>query len=294
MQSRAKKISVVTVNYNGLGDTERLLVSLGRHLEQPYEIIVVDNGSEPEQASVLRARFPEAAVLRSDRNLGFAGGNNLGISHAEGDYILLLNNDAYVEDGTLRRLADRLDSSPAAGVVSPKIRFGFGDRHIQFAGYTPMSRITLRNGLIGFDTPDDGRYDTARRTPYAHGAAMMLKREVVEKAGPMPEDYFLYYEELDWCERIREAGYEIWYEPACTVFHNESRSTGRNSPLKIKYLTRNRLLYARRNRKGFVRAASMAYQLCAAAPKNAVSFLLRGQRAQSAAVIRGCAEFFKL
>lgn len=86
--------------------------------------------------------------------------------------------------------------------MSPKIRFADPPRPIQFAGYTPLSKITLRNGLVGFNREDDGSYDTPHETPYAHGAAMMVRRETIEQAGEMPELYFLYYEELDWSERI--------------------------------------------------------------------------------------------
>ena len=104
--------------------------------------------------------------------------------------------------------------------------------------------------MLGFDCPDDGSYDTPHPTPYLHGAAMIIKREVIEKIGMMPEIFFLYYEELDWSTSMTRAGYELWYEPRCTVFHKESQSTGQLSKLRTYFLTRNRLLYARRNIKG--------------------------------------------
>jgi GT2 family glycosyltransferase len=112
------------------------------------------------------------------------------------------------------------------------MRFEWGNHPIQFAGYTPLSSITIRNRAIGCGEEDKGQYDTPHPTPYAHGAAMMVKREAIEKVGLMPECYFLYYEELDWSMMMTRAGYDIWYEPACTIFHKESQSTGQNSPLR--------------------------------------------------------------
>ena len=132
-------------------------------------------------------------------------------------------------------------------MVCPKIRFAWDDNPIQFAGYTPLSRYTMRNRSIGFGETDKGQYDTAHPTPYAHGAAMLVKREALEQVGLMPECYFLYYEELDWSMMFIRAGYAIWYEPACTIYHKESQATGQNSPLKTYYLTRNRLLFVKRN-----------------------------------------------
>ena len=286
-------ISIISVNYNGFALTAAMIDSLRRHVTTPLEIVVVDNGSARDEAALLRERYPDIVVLRSDENLGFAGGNNLGIRAATGDCLLLLNNDTEVTDDTLHHLAETLDADPSIGAVCPKIRFWTPPQAIQFAGYTPLTRITLRNGLIGFGQPDDGSYDSPHETPYAHGAAMMVRREAVGKAGPMPEEYFLYYEELDWSERLREAGYRIVYDPRATVFHKESATTGQQSPLRSYYLTRNRLLFARRNRRGAARRLSIIYQLGVALPKSVAAALLHGRRDLAAAALRGCRDFLR-
>ena len=287
------RISIISVNYNGFALTAAMIDSLRRHVTTPLEIVVVDNGSARDEAALLRERYPDIVVLRSDENLGFAGGNNLGIRAATGDCLLLLNNDTEVTDNTLHHLAETLDADPSIGAVCPKIRFWAPPQAIQFAGYTPLTRITLRNGLIGFGQPDDGSYDSPHETPYAHGAAMMVRREAVGKAGPMPEEYFLYYEELDWSERLREAGYRIVYDPRATVFHKESATTGQQSPLRSYYLTRNRLLFARRNRRGAARRLSIIYQLGVALPKSVAAALLHGRRDLAAAALRGCRDFLR-
>lgn len=287
-------ISVVTVNYNGWELTSALIRSLECHVHTPLEVIVVDNGSRMDEAALLCARHPHIRAIRSHRNLGFAGGNNLGIAAASGQYLLLLNNDTEVEQDTLHLLAERLDREPELGAVCPKIRFFDPPRSVQFAGYTPLTPVTLRNALIGFGEPDDGRWDTPCETPYAHGAAMMVRREAILKAGAMPEMYFLYYEELDWSQRITDAGYRIGYEPRCTVFHKESRTTGPASPLKTYYLTRNRLLFARRNRRGAARRLSVLYQTAVALPKSVVLNLLHGRSDLAGAALRGARDYFHL
>ena len=221
-----KIISIITINYNGLKDTCELMETLPLD-DTSIEVIVVDNASQQDEASVIEQRYPQVKVIRSSENLGFAGGNNLGIEASCGKYLYFINNDTLLSlqgnavantkhgmQPELRYLVERLESDPQIGMVCPKIRFTWGDNLIQFAGYTPLSRVTLRNNAIGFNESDYGQYDTAHPTPYGHGAAMMVRREAIDKAGMMPTCFFLYYEELDWSMMIRRAGYTIWYEPA--------------------------------------------------------------------------------
>ena len=176
-------------------------------------------------------------------------------------------------------------------MVCPKIRFAWGDYPIQFAGYTPLSPITIRNRSIGFGEQDNGQYDSPHPTPYAHGAAMMVKREVVDKVGMMPECFFLYYEELDWSMMITRAGYEIWYEPACTIFHKESQSTGQNSPLRTYYITRNRLLIVKRNIQGIKKYLAYAYLLSVVAARDIMKYALTAKPNHLKATLKGIADF---
>ncbi|WP_125040798.1 glycosyltransferase family 2 protein [Bacteroides faecalis] len=271
------QISFITICYNGFNDTCELIESLEKNIHSvSYEIIVVDNASRADEAIAISKCYPNVITLRSKANLGFSGGNNLGIRIAKGKYIFLINNDTYIETDGFHSLVERLESRPEIGAVSPKIRFAFPPQNIQFTGFTPLTPITLRNSPIGFGHIDDGRFDTPHPSPYLHGAAMIIKREVIEKVGLMPEIYFLYYEEMDWCTQMTNAGYELWYEPRCTIFHKESQSTGQLSKLRTYYMTRNRLLYARRNRTGSHRLLSILYQSTIAAGKNSLQFALKG------------------
>ena len=290
-----KLLSIITINYNGLKDTCELIDTLPLN-DETIEVIVVDNASTQNEATELEKRYPQIIVIRSDKNLGFAGGNNLGIQAAKGKYLFFINNDTILRPQTsdLRLLIARLESSPKIGMVCPKIRFNWGNHRIQYAGYTPLSKITLRNKSIGFGEEDCGQYDIAHSTPYAHGAAMIVKHEVIEKAGMMPECYFLYYEELDWSMMIRRAGYEIWYEPSCTVLHKESQTTGQQSPIKTYYITRNRLLFALRNINGSERYLTYLYIIGIVAVRDILKYLCKGQINMAKAVMKGIKDFIKL
>ena len=282
-------LSIITINYNGYKDTCDLIDSIP--FNDNMEVIVVDNASKEDEASIISNQYPQVRIIRSKKNLGFAGGNNLGIKEAKGDYILLINNDTFFKDFNIDLLIKRLESSDKIGIVCPKLRFAWGNNPIQFAGYTPLSSITLRNKAIGFGEDDRGQYDTAHPTPYAHGAAMLIKRETIEKVGLMPECFFLYYEEIDWSMTFTRAGYEIWYDPCCTVFHKESQTTGQNSPLRTYYITRNRLILVKRNYKGINKYLSYIYLIGIVATRDMIKYSLQGRFDLIKAVCRGIFNF---
>ncbi len=272
------EISFVVVNFNGIDDTMELLRSMKLYLRgHSYEVIVVDNGSSENQADIISKEFSEHILIRNERNLGFSGGNNLGIKASSGKYIMLLNNDTLLRDDSVFKLTGIFERNRLIGAVSPKIYFMEPSGTIQYAGFTEFSAIALRNRAIGYNETDNGQHDTPSRTFSAHGAAMMLSREVVEKVGLMPEVYFLYYEEVDWCSQMKRAGYEIWYEPAASVIHKDGRTIGASSYTRSYYMTRNRMLYSLRNMKGMSRILSLAYQLFFSTPKAILTSALKGR-----------------
>ena len=289
------QISIITINFNGLKDTCELIDTLP--LEDRFiEVIVVDNASKEDEATLIKQRYPQVKVVRSKENIGFAGGNNLGIKAAHGKYLFFINNDTLFRPQTsdLRFLVSRLESDKNIGMVCPKIRFTWGNHPIQYAGYTPLSRITLRNQPVGCGEADCGQYDTAHSTPYAHGAAMMVKREVIEQVGMIPECYFLYYEELDWSMMIRRAGYDIWYDPAVTIYHKESQSTGQASPLKSYYMSRNRLLFAKRNVGSPQKMLTYLYLIGVVATRDILKYSLCHRFDLAKAAIKGIRDFILL
>ena len=139
------ELSFITINYNGLKDTCALIETIP--FNDKTEVIVVDNASNNDEASEIEQRFPHVNVVRSEKNLGFAGGNNLGILAAQGKYLFIINNDTIFKDFNVQALIDRLESKPEIGIVCPKIRFAWGTNPIQFTGYTPLSKITVSHWL---------------------------------------------------------------------------------------------------------------------------------------------------
>lgn len=285
-------VSFITVNYNGLGDTVELITSLKKTIKSiTYEIIVIDNASRKDEISPLKELFDDIHFIKSYTNLGFAGGNNLGIDVAKGKYLFFINNDTYILEDNISFLIQRLESNNNIGGVSPKILFHDPFNTIQFAGFTPFTKYTIRNSIIGYCEPDNIKFNEAATTPYVHGAAMMFKREVIEKVGKMPEIFFLYYEEMDWCEIIKRAGYELWYEPKFVVYHKESRSTGKDSSKKTYYHTRNRLLFTWRNLEPSRRNISILYQLFIANTLHILKYTITGKLKFASAIIKGAIDF---
>lgn len=268
-------VSIITVNFNQHVVTGELLKSIEAISYPNIEIIVVDNGSETLFSSSIDSTYSNLKIIRSDKNLGFAGGNNLGISVSKGAYLFFVNNDTELPKNCLEPLVECFISDIRIGIVSPKIKFYSNKNIIQYAGFSKMNPYTARNYGIGYLEEDNGQYDVRRETFYAHGAAMMIKKEIIAIVGPMPENFFLYYEELDWCEQIKRAGYKIIYEPKSEIFHKESMSVGKNSVMKTYYLTRNRILFVKRN---FTRYHFLIFLLnfvFLSIPKNTLQFLVR-------------------
>lgn len=288
-------ISLITVNFNGLDDTCDMIESFQKfETYQPYEIIVVDNGSQQRkgdyqqsEAEEIQLRYPDVKVVQNINN-GFASGNNAGLKVAEGEYLFFLNNDTIIKEPILHTLVKRLVSDPQRiGGVSPMLKFASQPDTLQYAGFTPMSSITLRNASIGFMQKDAPCFRTACLTASLHGAAMMVSRQAIETAGPMTEVYFLFYEELDWSLQLQKAGYQLWYEPAAVVYHKESMTARKGTPLREFYLSRARILFARRNVYGFKKMGSCTYLCLLAAPKKTIVYLLHGQVALAKATLCG-------
>ena len=271
-----KKVSVITVNYNQPQVTETLLKSIAEYNKYPLvQIVVVDNGSRVDPVPDWRQRYPQHTFLRSEINRGFAGGNNEGIRLADGEYLFFVNNDTEFTEGLIESLVALLDQHPAIGMISPKIRYFDQPQIIQYAGFTPMEYNTARNKCIGEFEPDNGQYDhTTGKTGFIHGAAMMVRRSAMEKAGLMFESFFLYYEEMDWCERIRNSGFEIWLEPRALIYHKESVSVGKKSALKEYFMNRNRILFIRRNAPSFSKYIFYSYFAAVVFPRNMFRYIL--------------------
>lgn len=272
-------VSVITVNFNHSHITEALLDSISdKNHYQPIEIIVVDNASAINPIPAWQNKYKHIKFIRSEVNLGFAGGNNLGIKEAKGEYLFFVNNDTEFTDGLIETLVNTLNAHPEVGMVSPKIRYYDKPDMLQYVGFTPMNYYTARNNCIGQFETDKGQYDNLTgETGFIHGAAMLVRKDAVQKAGVMHENYFLYYEEMDWCERVRKAGYKIWVNTNALIYHKESVTVGGKSTLKEFFMNRNRILFIRRNCSLIVRFIFWTYFIFVVAPRNIISYIKAGQ-----------------
>ena len=183
-------VSIVSINYNGAAVTCEMLESLKQITYPNFEVIIIDNASKENPDSIFEIH-PWITFLKSEKNLGFAGGNNLGFKVAKGKYFLMLNNDTEVDPGFLEPLVTRMENENGIGAVSPKIIFHHTPGMLQFAGFNPINPYTGRGTAIGFGMQDDGRFDNSMPTSRAHGAAMMIRKSAVEEIGLMADLYFL-------------------------------------------------------------------------------------------------------
>ncbi len=282
-------VSIITVNYHQAALTADLLHSITRCAQgEAVEVIVVDNGATEDNGDAFKAVFSNLVYIRSQKNRGFAGGNNLGIRHAKGDYLLFLNNDTEITAGFIEILREELDRHPGIGLLSPLILYYEDKRKIQYAGYTPMNFLTGRNRGVGAMEDDTGQYNhVTMATGYCHGAAMICRRKDLERVGVMPEHFFLYYEELDWCEQFKRAGLKIGFTGKTRIYHKESMSVGKESPLKTYFMVRNRWLFIRRNAKWPSVLFFSGYYLAVAMPVLLMKQLSRGRFDLVVATLRG-------
>lgn len=245
------------------------------------EVILVDNGSEKNKEELFKSIYPELVYIPSERNLGFAGGNNLGIQRASGKYVLLLNNDTEIIPGCISSMVAEMEDNLEIGLISPLILYYHNERLIQYAGFSGMNYFTGRNITIGKFEQDDGQYDKiSRETGFCHGAAMMFRNTDLAKVGLMDENYFLYYEEMDWCEKFRRNGMKIWFTGKAKIYHKESASVGKESSLKTYFMTRNRILFIRKNASIIAKLIFGLYFYGIAGPTLFLKYFFSGKRSQ--------------
>ncbi len=281
-------VSIVTLNWNQTVITCEFLEST-RHLSyKNYEILVCDMGSDIDPTQQINdASYPHTRVLRSAVNLGFTGGNNWGMRQAKGDFIFIVNNDTEVTPNLLDVLLEPFYTDTTIGVTCPKIRFHHHPDIIQYAGFNPIDLYTGRTTAVGTMQTDKGQHNISGYTHGAHGCAMMVKKEVIDKVGMFPEKFFIYYEEWDWSARIIKAGYNIYYQAAGLIFHKESITMGKQSAIKVYYHTRNRILYMRRNTTRMQFAFFSLFFIFVSTPKAVFKFSINKQYTHLKSFIKG-------
>ena len=289
MQSsnRQPLVSIIILNYNQIKVTFEFIESTKKLAYKNFEIILVDNASKEDPTKLVQSTYPEVKLIVNKINLGFTGGNNVGIEASKGDYYFIVNNDTEVTENLIEELLEPFLIDSSIGVVSPKIRYFSNPNLIQYAGFTEVNPFTGRNKPIGGKEMDNGQHDISGYTAYAHGAAMLVKKEVVEKVGMLPDMFFIYYEELDWSAHIKRAGYKIYYQSKALIYHKESVTMGKESAIKAYYHNRNRILFMRRNTNALQFSFFLFFLIFVIVPKNILKYLIKGQMTHLKNFFRG-------
>lgn len=285
-------VSIVTINFNGFDATKRLIESLKGLLLPKFELILVDNNScESDKDAIRNYCLPDwVRVVWSNENLGFAGGNNLGIKSAKYGYIMVLNNDTVVKDDFLTPLIEKLRCSNRVGIACSKIMNLERPNIVQFGGYAPLGRYMIDIRSVYNGCEDSCMFSKDVKTPFAHGAAMMFRRADLDVVGFMPEIYFLYFEELDWSLSFTRNGFDIWCVGKSKVYHEGSHSTSKISELKLYYNIRNRLIFASRNLHSSDKFINIMFQLFVSCPKYVVKNIREPKMVK--AVFRAVFDYF--
>lgn len=253
-------VYIILVNYKGVEHTIECIDSLKKITYSNYKIIVVDNDSGDNSIEILNQYKEDIILIESKENLGFSGGNNLGIKYAidnDADYVLLLNNDTTVKEDFLDELVNK--SKDDIGICIGKILFYYDKNMIWYAG----GEINKYKG--GTDTNafelDRGQFDNDKFITFATGCCMLISKEVINRVGLLREDYFLYFEDTDYCSRILKHGFKIRYCYKSVIYHKESVSTVRGSFNNVYYFNRNRLYFIKNNLEGINKMYSYIYTI---------------------------------
>lgn len=257
-----KKVSLVILHFVNKILTEQCLESVKKLETKGFDLeTIVVNNNPQENLKDLEKKFSYFLFIETGRNLGFTGGNNVGIKQALGgkaDWILLINNDTILDKNLIVQLIKVGELDEKIGILGPKIYFAPGYEFHQ-ERYKPSEqgkvfwyaggKIDWQNVLAshrGVDEVDEGQYDKVEETDFVSGCAMMVKREVFEKIGLLDSRYFLYYEDSDFCQRAKRAGFKVVYMPKAKLWHLNAESSAVGGPLQDYYITRNRLLFGMR------------------------------------------------
>lgn len=288
-------VLIVIINWNNLQDTLACLESLQKIDYANYKILVVDNSADGNLKSEIHSRYPETLLVEAGSNLGFTGGNNLGLSYAltqNIEFTLLLNADTEVDPLFLQHLVDALKSDDTAGIAGPSIYYYDQPQIFWSAG----GEIDWQRGdtrMAGIGEIENRQYGSAPRpVDFVSGCALMIKMSITEKTGFLDDRFFAYYEEAEWCVRCARNGHRILHVPQAKIWHKISPESREASPLVHYYMTRNRLLFLRVTRAGI---KPWINTLLFDFAKRLISWSIkprwRYKRPQRAAMIRGLLDF---
>jgi len=275
-------LSIVIVSWNVKDLLERCLASIAECSERAHlqcEIIVVENASTDGSADMIRRRFPDVRLITSDINLGFVKGNNAGVAHSSGRYLLLLNPDTEVIGDALQTMVSYMEQRPRVGALGPMLLFPDGRVQPSRRRFPTLVTAFVESTVLQQWSPGNralrryyvlDRTDTeAQDVDWVIGACLLIRREAWEQAGPLDESFFMYSEELDWCRRLKQAGWRVVYIPDAKVVHHEGQSSIQVAPARHIYFQSSKVLYFRKHHGACTGEAlrifllgTYVYQLC--------------------------------
>ncbi|MBD3747880.1 MAG: glycosyltransferase family 2 protein [Sphingobacteriales bacterium] len=294
-----KSTLLVLVNWNSFEFTDQCLVSLSYCNQSLFDVVVVDNGSNDGSGEQLKKQHPEIILIPSLSNLGFAGGNNLGIKYAieqQYTYVMLLNNDTFVEPDFLDVLVDYMNQHPEAGVIQSKIYFNHNRKLLWNAGSYFNRWITLPVTL-GYMRTDKPKYNSIKEVDWITGCAFFARTDVIKQSGMLNEKFFIYFEDVDLSFRIKKLGYQLIYHPKSVVYHISGMSNKSKTKQKegyvhpyVRYLNqRNRIWFVKKYIHPYFILPTIFYHTLYSLAVM-VYFLLRGRFKKLSAFLQGTKE----
>lgn len=260
-----KKVAVILVNFNTFSDTKECVESLNQASRQvtDFDIVVVDNASTKVDHEIEKFLKNTTIYLPLQENLGFSGGNNIGIQYVlehNYDYVLLLNNDTLVEKDFIDQLVSKSEKLDNLGAAIGKIYYHYNHSVLWYAG----GHIDLKRGMVyqeGFDEWDYGQYDEDRVVGFVTGCMMLIPIDVIKKIGTLEESFFLYAEDLEYSLRLSKNGYQMYYIPESVIYHKVGASSGREtvSDNTQYYMVRNQLYCMRMYQNFFEKMTGFIY-----------------------------------
>jgi GT2 family glycosyltransferase len=252
--SLSPRVAIIVLNWNGRDDTLACLASLRRLIYPACQVVVVDNGSSDGSTEAIRAKYSDIPLIETGGNLGYAGGNNVGLSWAieqGANYALLLNNDTEVAPDFVNELVTVAEASPSVGIVGPTIYY-FDRPTVIWSAGGAIDWTRGETRMIGLDEADAGQFGRKPRpVDFVTGCALLVKAQVIRQAGLLDSRFFAYYEEAEWCVRAVKAGFTILHVPPARIWHKISPEQRAASPQTHYYMTRNRLLFLRCTGAGY-------------------------------------------
>ncbi|KYC63719.1 hypothetical protein B4100_0937 [Heyndrickxia coagulans] len=243
-------VHVILLNFNSYTDTIECVESLKKVTYPNLEIIIVDNFSSDMSENILRQKYPDLVIIQTGKNLGFAGGNNIGIKYSlenGADYVCLLNNDTTVEPNFLSFLVETAESDRNIGIVGGVIKYYNQHEKIWYSGGY-FSELKTK-GIHLTELPSNDLMEVS----FITGCLQLIRKEVIIDIGYLPEEYFIYYEDVDFCKTVKDKGYKLLISKNAVIYHKCGSTASYKSPISIYYSNRNKFIFINKHYKGLKR-----------------------------------------